>query len=329
MGLLGDKYIEISAGSPKGNPAHPGELIEGTAKLEFQDVMKTSAITIETMTVFIKKLDGLVTKMEEGQGTFGRLLNDPSVYNSLNKTAQTLSLVAEEIRTSRGTLKILIEDPSLYQKLLAAASHLEEMTRTIKESSGTLKKLIEDPAIYNKLLETASHVEASGKNIEAFSGKLEPFITNLDAFSTKLNESQGTLKKLIEDPAIYNKLLETASHVEASGKNIEAFSGKLEPFITKLDAFSTKLNESQGTLKKLIEDPALYEDLNRGVKQVSSILEQIDKGEGLATAFLRDKELARELSETLVQLKRMTQDIEALAKDIKANPKRYLKFSIF
>jgi phospholipid/cholesterol/gamma-HCH transport system substrate-binding protein len=267
MGLLGDKYIEIGTGSPEARPVRPGETIEGAVQIEFQDVMKTSSVTIETMSGFIKKLDGFVTKIEEGQGTFAKLLNDPSLYNNLNKTSQTLSLVAEEIRTAQGTLKKLIDDPSLYQKLEASASNLQEMTRIVKESSGTFKKLIEDPTLYNKILESASHVEASSKKLEAFSGKLE--------------------------------------------------------------SFGTKLNDSQGSLKKFIEDPTLYNDLNKGAKQVSAILEEIDKGQGLATAFLKNKELARELSETLVQLKKMTEDIEELAKDIKANPKKYLKFSVF
>ena len=288
MGLLGDKYIEIGAGSPEAKAVRPGETIQGTLQIEFQDVMKTSSATIETMSEFIKKLDGFVTKIEEGQGTVAKLLNDPSLYNNLNettrtlsKTSQTLSLVAEEIRTSQGTLNKLIEDPSLYEKLQASASHLEEMTRTVKEST-------------------------------------------------------GTLKKLIEDPTLYNQLLASSSHIEASSKKIEEFSGKLNPFITKLDAFSTRLSEGQGTLRKLIEDPALYEDLDKGVRQLSSvmedahtILERIDKGEGLATAFLKNKELVKELDETLVQFKTMTREMEALLKDIKANPKKYLKFSLF
>jgi len=260
MGLLGDKFVEISAGSPQAGPIHPGEMIQGTAEIELKDVIETGAATIETMTSFIKKLESLVTKIEEGQGTVAKFLNDPSVYNSLNKTAQALSSVAEEIHTSQGTLKMLIDNPSLYQKTLEAASNLEETTRMIKESSGTLKRLVEDPSIYNKTLEAASHIEA---------------------------------------------------------------------FSTKLEEFTTKLNESQGSLKKFIEDPVLYENVNKSAIQLSSVLERIDKGEGLAAAFLKNKELVTDLDETIVQIRKTAQEFEALVKDIKANPKRYLKFSVF
>ncbi len=65
------------------------------------------------------------------------------------------------------------------------------------------------------------------------------------------------------------------------------------------------------------------------MEEAHTILERIDKGEGLATAFLRNKELVKELDEALVQFKMMTREMEALVKDIKDHPKKYLKFSLF
>jgi phospholipid/cholesterol/gamma-HCH transport system substrate-binding protein len=267
MGLLGDKYVEISAGSPSAELIKPREMIQGVSQIELQDVVKTGAMTIQTMTEFIKKLEALVTKIETGEGTFAKFLTDPSIHNNLTKTTHSLSLVAEELRTSQGTLRMLIDDPALYKKMMTVASNLEDTTRMIKESSGTMKRLVEDPTVYNKILESVTHVEGA--------------------------------------------------------------SSKLEGFVMKLEGFATKMEESQGTLKKLIEDPGLYEDLDKGAKQLSSILGQIDKGEGLATAFLKDKELVKELDETLVQFKKMTHEIESLVQDIKAHPKKYLKFSVF
>jgi len=219
MGLLGDKYIAISAGSPEARPVRSEEMIEGVAQIGVQNVMKASSSTIEAMNKLMVKLDDLVSRIDQGQGTIAKLLNDPSLYNNLNRSAQTLSQVTEEIRSSH-----------------------------------------------------------------------------------------GTLKKLIEDPTLYNRF--------------EALSGRLE-------AWARKLQESQGTLEKLIKDPTLYNDLTKGTKQMSAILEQIDKGEGLASALLKNRDLVRELSETLVQLKKTAANIEAFTTDIKTNPKKFLKFSIF
>lgn len=219
MGLLGDKYIELSSGSPLVEPIHSGEMIKGGAQIEFSDIMGTASIAIGKMGEFITKLDNLVVKMEKSQGTVSKFFTDPAVYDNLSQTTKMMSQILGDIKNSRGTMKMLIEDPSLYNKLLTATSSIEE--------------------------------------------------------------------------------------------------------------FSKKLDESHGTLKRLIEDPEFYENLNRGSKQLSSILERIDKGEGLSGAFLKNEGLVRELSDALLEFKKLSVELEALVKDIKEHPKKYLKFSIF
>jgi phospholipid/cholesterol/gamma-HCH transport system substrate-binding protein len=219
MGLLGDKYIELSTGSSLAEPIHPGEMIKGGTQIEFSDIMVTVAVAIGKMGEFITKLDNLVVKMETSEGTVAKFLKDPAIYDNLNQTTKKLSLLLEDIKNSRGTMKMLMDDPSLYNRMLSAASSIEE--------------------------------------------------------------------------------------------------------------FSRKLNEGSGTLKRLVEDPELYENLKRGSAQLSSILEGIDKGKGVAGALIRDEELTKELSEALLEFKKLSAELEALVKDVKEHPKKYLKFSIF
>lgn len=219
MGLLGDKYIELSTGSSLAEPIHPGEMIKGGTQIEFSDIMVTVAVAIGKMGEFITKLDNLVVKMETSEGTVAKFLKDPAIYDNLNQTTKKLSLLLEDIKNSRGTMKMLMDDPSLYNRMLSAASSIEE--------------------------------------------------------------------------------------------------------------FSRKLNEGSGTLKRLVEDPELYENLKRGSAQLSSILEGIDKGKGVAGALIRDEELTKELSGALLEFKKLSAELEALVKDVKEHPKKYLKFSIF
>jgi phospholipid/cholesterol/gamma-HCH transport system substrate-binding protein len=51
-------------------------------------------------------------------------------------------------------------------------------------------------------------------------------------------------------------------------------------------------------------------------------LKRIDSGEGTAGALIRDEKLAQELKDTIRELKELTADI-------KENPKKYFKFSVF
>ncbi len=203
-----------------------------------------------------------------------------------------------KIDKGEGTLAKFLTDPSIYDNLNRSVKTLSLTLEEVKESRGTLKMLVEDPSLYQRMVSAVSSIEEFAKKTNESVGEI----------TRKINESQGTLKKLIEDPSLYEKTLSAVSSIEQFGK---------------------KLNEESGTLKKLVQDPQLYENLNEGSARLSSILKRIDQGEGIAGALLKDKEMIKELEETLDEFKGAAGELKELLKDIKANPKKYLKFSVF
>ena len=232
MGLLGDKYIELSTGSPAAKPVEPGEMVKGTTQKGIRDVMETSAITIGKMTEVIDKLGSLVTNIESGEGTIAKLISDPAVYDNLREATGKLALLIEEIKNSRGTLGMLIEDPSLYNKILATASELEEFGKTINKSSGTVKKLLEDPSLYDKMLATASE---------------------LDEFSRKLREGHGTLGMLLENPELYENLNKDLKQLSSILERIDKGEGLAGALISNRE-LAKELEETIGELKNLLKD---------------------------------------------------------------------------
>ncbi len=232
MGLLGDKYIELSTGSPQAEPIRPGEMLKGMTEMGLRSIMETSGTTIEMMNSFIKRLDNLVSTIETGKGTLAKFIEDPSVYDNLKKTTQSLSVMSEEIKNSRGTLKLLLEDPSVYNKILAATSSIEEFSRRINENSGTLKSLIEDPSLYNKTLAAASQVEE---------------------FSRKLNQGHGILKKLIEDPELYENLNRDLKQLSSILERIDKGEGVAGTLIQDKE-LARELKESVVEFKELLKN---------------------------------------------------------------------------
>jgi phospholipid/cholesterol/gamma-HCH transport system substrate-binding protein len=222
MGLLGDKYIELSTGSPQAEPIRPAEVIKGSSEMGLREVMGQ----------FIEKIDSLVTKIEGGQGTIAKLLNDPALYNNLLGATHSLSAFLENLKDSKGTLKLLIDDPSVYKKMLAATSSIEEFSKRINESSGTLRRLIEDPSLYNKTLTVASQIEE---------------------FSRKLNESQGTLKKMIEDPALYENFNRDLKELSSILEKIDKGEGVASALIQDKE-LARELKESVAELKELLKN---------------------------------------------------------------------------
>jgi phospholipid/cholesterol/gamma-HCH transport system substrate-binding protein len=247
MGLLGDKYIELSPGSPQSGPIHLRDMIKGTTQIELKDVMETSAMTVEKMTEFITKLGNLVTKIERGEGTVAKFLTDPSIYNNLSKATQTLSTSLEDIKNSKGTLKMLIEDPSLYNKMLAATSQIEAFSRKLNEGHGTLQRLVEDPSLYNKMLAATSQIEA---------------------FSRKLSEGHGTLQRLVEDPELYENLQKGSKQLSTILERINQGEG-LAGALIRDEELTREVKETFVKFQELtVEIDALSTELKALVKDI-------------------------------------------------------------
>lgn len=225
---------------------------------------------------------------------------------------QKLDNLILKIEKGEGTLSKFLTDPSIYDNLNQSVKTLSLTLEEVKGSRGTLKMLVEDPSLYQRMVVAVGSIEEFVKKTNESVGE----------FTRKVNESQGTLKRLVEDPSLYDKALATVSTIEQLTGNIERISQDIE-------TFSKGLNEKTGTLKRMIDDPSLYENLNQSSAHLSSILKRIDQGEGLAGALLKDQELIKELEETLIEFKGTAGELKELLKDIKANPKKYLKFSLF
>lgn len=196
--------------------------------------------------------------------------------------------------TIKGVEQIEIKDI-----IKAGSITLVKITEFIGELEGFLKKIEKSATgIANSKFLTDPQLYNS----------LQDASKSLSLILKDFKESEGTVKKLIEDPSLYNKMLSATSSVEEFGK---------------------KVTEGEGSLKKLAEDPALYENLSKASKQLAAVLDKIEAGEGMAGSMVKDKKLESEFKESVSELKALTKDLSELAKDIKANPKKYFKFSIF
>ena len=136
MGLLGDKYVELSSGSPGAEQVGPGDVLHGTVQLEIQDIVNASSKSLAKITDFMSKLESLLDKFEQSEGTVGKFLSDPSVFDNLKETTATLTQVVNDINDSQGSFKKFVEDPSLYNRLVQTTTSLEEFSTNLNFGLG-------------------------------------------------------------------------------------------------------------------------------------------------------------------------------------------------
>jgi len=181
VGLLGDKYVELSMGSPEGQVLEPGDeiasvspldlnvaLVRGTQAIdsiaELADNMNKvvvqfgSAMGGRNMAQTLEGVTAIVREIEEGKGLLHSLVYDPYEGRDLEKlshTLQTLDEIFAEIAGGQGLLHQLIyeapPDQAVLGEALAAAARLEHVLAKIDEGEGTLGLLVNDPSLYDDL----------------------------------------------------------------------------------------------------------------------------------------------------------------------------------
>jgi phospholipid/cholesterol/gamma-HCH transport system substrate-binding protein len=96
-GLLGNEYVAISFGSEQALNVKDNDTISSEAPLVIADLMKkadgildTSQEALNNVTVVTANLSSISTKINQGQGTIGSLVNDKKIYTQLDQTTAGL-----------------------------------------------------------------------------------------------------------------------------------------------------------------------------------------------------------------------------------------------
>ncbi len=187
-------------------------------------------------------------------------------------------------------------------------------------------------------LEVKDLVEASATSM----AKVSEFVNKVDMILEHFEKREGTVAKLLKDPALYDNLKQSTTTLLAIFKEFKESEGSAKMFIkdpsvynnllaasSSLEKFSRTINDGNGTLKRLAESPDIYDNLNNASQKLDTVLSEIDSGEGTAGLLVKDKELASQLKETVTGLSEAVLELKELTRDVKAHPKKYFKFSIF
>jgi phospholipid/cholesterol/gamma-HCH transport system substrate-binding protein len=107
-------------------------------------------------------LQAISTKINRGEGTIGRLVNDPAAYDSLvaalvdlrTAAAEARTFIAgtqgivDQVRSGKGTLGSLLYNEEAGQNIQTVAKNLRELSDRLNRGEGTLGKLLTDDTLF-------------------------------------------------------------------------------------------------------------------------------------------------------------------------------------
>jgi phospholipid/cholesterol/gamma-HCH transport system substrate-binding protein len=211
IGLLGDKYVAVSMGSSAGRALEDEQEIASVSPIDLSMAVVRGTEAIDNVASLAENLNLVVGSFHEAMG--GQRLADATAAAA--KAAEDLGGVVREVREGDGLLHSLIYDEyagSEGASLSRSLQRLEQILVEIAEGDGLLHDLVYTPVDEQELIREAERASA-----------------RLASALAKVDEGQGTLGLLVNDPTLYYDLKALAGGTRRSWILRSLVGGEEEP----------------------------------------------------------------------------------------------------
>lgn len=185
VGLLGDKVIDISIGTPRYSALRDGDTITVSPSLDYEAILAQAAGAVNDMIDLTHDLRDLTSGILQGRGTVGQLVTNRALYDQFVGTMSRANVMLTKLQNPNGTFARLLEDPTLYNRFVGVVSSADSLVVSLNDKNGTIGKLLRDDSLYTHLVNMAQ----AG-----------------DSLMKALANGKGPLPRLLNDPTLYDRL---------------------------------------------------------------------------------------------------------------------------
>jgi phospholipid/cholesterol/gamma-HCH transport system substrate-binding protein len=185
LGLLGDKVIDISIGTPRYSALRDGDTIAVAPSLDYEAVLAQAAGAVSDMVDLTHDLRQITSSVVEGKGTMGQLLTNRALYDQFVGTMSRANAMLARVDNPNGTFARLLDDPTLYNRFVSVVTSADSLVIALNDKNGTIGKLLRDDTLYTHIVGMA------------IAG---------DSLMKTLSNGQGFAGRLLNDPALYDRI---------------------------------------------------------------------------------------------------------------------------
>lgn len=237
-GLMGEKYVDITPSQHFS--VSPPKVIRGENVARLDDVMMKAGASFD-------RLNRVMERVEQGEGTLGKLMTDKKLYDNLATLSFELKVLADTVNRGEGSLGKLMRSDEPYNKIIAILGRADATLTDIQSADGTLGKLVRDRELYDKMVKLADKSSLAADDMR----ELKKVLTS----------KENTIGKLLTDKELYDKGVALVTSADSAVKAYEDAAGRLK----------TK----EGTAGKLLNDREAYDKLVTMIESIDALIRDI------------------------------------------------------
>ena len=205
--------------------------------------------------------------------------------------------------------ELMAQSANLLQSFQTIVNRVDALLAGVEAGKGNIGLFLKDEALYNRL----TGIETAAQRL-------------LDEVHT----GSGTISKLIHDDALYQEIRAPLKRIDSLLANLQAGQGtagrllndtvlydELQKTMGEIHSLMTDLNAGKGTAGKLLKSDELSNRLDQLVAKLSGTVDKMNSGQGTLGQLMVNPQLYESLNS-------MTREFQSLAKDMRANPKKFL-----
>jgi phospholipid/cholesterol/gamma-HCH transport system substrate-binding protein len=232
MGLIGDKYVALTSGSPEFPQIPPGGEIPTAEQTSVDQLIASGEDVMHNVVSISHSLAAVLERMERGEGLLGELTvrsaEGDELRRSLVASLDSVEKLARDVERGRGPLGRLIHDEALAERLASAVTRLDATLAQAQDGEGLLPHLLADAETRQRFDRALTDLGTASRDLAALAGDLR--------------RGEGLLPRLLND-ADYGRQV----------------SAELEQLVARLNRVASALEDGEGTAARLIHDPEIYD----------------------------------------------------------------------
>jgi phospholipid/cholesterol/gamma-HCH transport system substrate-binding protein len=209
--------------------------------------------------------------------------------------------------------ELMAQSAGLLAQLQSLLGRANTILNDVEEGKGNIGKLLKDEELYTRLNSAIAQTQQILTDVRTGKGTIsrllyDDTLTNdvhaaldkLNAILGEVQQGRGTAGKLFKDEALYNDLRAAT---------------------TQFNQLLNDLQAGKGTAGKLLKDEQLYNQINQLIAKIDTTIDKVNSGQGTLGQLMVNPQLYETLNGA-------TGELHQLLKDMRANPKKFLRIKL-
>ncbi len=251
-GLLGSMIVVLvnppmAGGEPA--PLENHDLITGVDPFDLFEITDKALASVQRFEQSATSFEGIVDDIRAGEGTLGKLIYDPELYNSMVATAQ---------ETERLMANLGDDAEALVMLATQATEGVESILGKLDEGSGTFAQLLNDSELYESVQASADTLQQIIVGVGILTRRVEAMAewASLGAFRfaelMEAGKHNWLFKRYFEERGFMEQapfevreqaIAESFEALEAKTQQLLALEARLEARAAMLDSLQRQLGQ--------------------------------------------------------------------------------------